>query len=597
MAIRLTLILAGLSACAMAQVQIGDVSLTGTEGLSAGYSADFGDSASSHGLAWGSQTTLTGSYYAPQFVNFTVVPYFNQSRANSDSLSVSNASGVNADVNLFSGSHVPITFDYAKSINSTSNYNFGQTSFAAHGNSTSMSVGASPHFAGLPSLIVLYQQGNSNADLYGSDGEITTNFHTFLANSSYRAAGFQFAGGFQQHWADSEIPNLFSNAATSNNADSSSYSASVSHNLPMKGDFSFGYEHERYADYTSVGSTSGAINFLSSSVSFHPRDDLQFSSNMNFNDNLVGVLQQSIQTANGIVIIGSDGLKSNSLLVSNLVTYTGIRDVGISGGYVYAQQDFAGVLYTSQSLNANTNYVREHVLGGRWNASFSVSEELQETNQLGYRAMSGWTRHFGRWNLNTNFSYDRNTRAQLIRYTSSGYSYSGSLGRKVGKFYWNASASIFSSKFDQLSEFKTTSRSYASNISGKYGSIGGAYTQSSGNSFLSSAGLTANTLPASVLGPVVLFDGNSYSISGSVYPRRGFDITGSYSKAKSSTSFAEVSSWNATSQTNLRLTYLFRKVSFTAGYTNLNQDFTMSPTGASSFSTYFFGLSRYFNLL
>ena len=50
---------------------------------------------------------LSGFYYNPKFLNFNVQPFYNRSQDNSSFQSVFSDSGVDASVNLFSGSHFP----------------------------------------------------------------------------------------------------------------------------------------------------------------------------------------------------------------------------------------------------------------------------------------------------------------------------------------------------------------------------------------------------------------------------------------------------------------------------------------------------------
>src|SRR5271167_510481 len=80
---------------APAQVTVGEnVSLDLNALVQAGYTADYGNFTSSdHGITFGGTGTLTGSYYSPNFLSFTVSPYYNQSRTNSNSLSIDDSSG------------------------------------------------------------------------------------------------------------------------------------------------------------------------------------------------------------------------------------------------------------------------------------------------------------------------------------------------------------------------------------------------------------------------------------------------------------------------------------------------------------------------
>ena len=94
------MMIAALATPSLAQVRVGDnVSMNLNAEASFGYTADYGNTIpSDHNLNFGGTANLTGSYYTPNFLNFNVNPYYNQSRANSTSQAISDSSGVNANV-------------------------------------------------------------------------------------------------------------------------------------------------------------------------------------------------------------------------------------------------------------------------------------------------------------------------------------------------------------------------------------------------------------------------------------------------------------------------------------------------------------------
>ncbi|HZD32328.1 MAG TPA: hypothetical protein VE779_11775, partial [Candidatus Angelobacter sp.] len=94
---------------ASAQVNIGDNTHLSAGGLfSVGYAGDYGNQIqSSHGIQFGASGTVNGYYYNPNFVNFSITPYYNQSKADSSYQSLTDASGVAGTANFFTGSHFP----------------------------------------------------------------------------------------------------------------------------------------------------------------------------------------------------------------------------------------------------------------------------------------------------------------------------------------------------------------------------------------------------------------------------------------------------------------------------------------------------------
>jgi hypothetical protein len=78
-----------------AQLKLGDFSSNLNGNVSTGYTADFGNQVSSdHGWTVGGTTSLGGSFYNPNFLNYAGTVFLNQSRANSEFQSISNSSGV-----------------------------------------------------------------------------------------------------------------------------------------------------------------------------------------------------------------------------------------------------------------------------------------------------------------------------------------------------------------------------------------------------------------------------------------------------------------------------------------------------------------------
>src|SRR4051812_50071045 len=104
---------------AAAQLEVGDnwsMNLSGDIGYN--YHGNISDGLSGHSMGFAGDANLTGSYYNPNFLNFNVQPYYDRTQSNSVLGALTNTSGVNSNVNLFSGSHFPGSFSYSKGINS-----------------------------------------------------------------------------------------------------------------------------------------------------------------------------------------------------------------------------------------------------------------------------------------------------------------------------------------------------------------------------------------------------------------------------------------------------------------------------------------------
>ena len=175
-----------------AQVKFGETAASAAGTISSGYTATYSNmSPSTHGWTYGGSGTFSGSYYSPNFLSFNISPYLNQSRANSDFQSISNASGVNATVNLFSGSAFPGSVNYSQAYNSDGNYGVpGLSNYVTHGNSTNFGINWSETVPNAPSLSAGFELGNSNYSVYGTHDEGKNAFHSLNLHSGYTLAGY-----------------------------------------------------------------------------------------------------------------------------------------------------------------------------------------------------------------------------------------------------------------------------------------------------------------------------------------------------------------------------------------------------------------------
>ena len=151
--------------------------MSGDGTVTVGYSGDYGNQIqSSHSLVVGANGEINGYYYNPNFLNFTITPYYNQSRADSNYQSLTNASGVAASANFFTGSHFPGSVSYRYDYNSTGTFGLPSTpNFTTQGNGQGFGVNWSALFNGWPTLSVGYQQGSGSGTLYGTDQESSSN--------------------------------------------------------------------------------------------------------------------------------------------------------------------------------------------------------------------------------------------------------------------------------------------------------------------------------------------------------------------------------------------------------------------------------------
>ena len=176
-----------------AQVQVGDdVTMRMNGNITAGYAGDYGNlTPSDHGLNFGGDAQLSGDYYNANFMNFAVTPYYNRSSANSTFSSLTDASGVDATTNLFSGSRFPGFVNYHYAYNNTGNYGVaGAPNFTTVGTGQGFGVGWSALLPDWPTFSVSYSQGSGAGNVYGTNEESNSSTRTLNLRTSYSLAGW-----------------------------------------------------------------------------------------------------------------------------------------------------------------------------------------------------------------------------------------------------------------------------------------------------------------------------------------------------------------------------------------------------------------------
>src|SRR5262249_28005082 len=125
----------------------------------------------------------------------------------------------------------------------------------------------------------------------------------------------------------------------------------------------------------------------------------------------------------------------------------------------------------------------------------------------------------------------------------------------------------------------------------------GSYAKADGISILTSTGLTPITNPTPIVTPLeaIVFNGKSYAFGASITPKYGLVLSGSYSKANSSTAAFTATSSNETEQLNTMLQYKVRQLWITGGYLKLRQGLSITGLPPVSNSSFFVGITRWFN--
>jgi len=589
------------SAC---QVTLGenlDMNLNGT--VSAGYNGTYGNLISSdHSLSLGGSGTLSGFYYNPNFLSFTASPYLNQSRDNSAYQSISDASGVNLSSSIFGGSHFPGSVSYAKAYNSEGNYAVpGLANFTTHGDSDTFGVNWAELIPGLPSLSANFQMGSNQYSIYGSHDTGSSSSHGFGIRSGYRLAGFNLSGYYSDGSSHSEIPQVLQNQpAEIAHSSNRGYGFSAGHALPLHGEFSATYNNSDVNSDFDGNNYNGNIDTYTASAAFQPTNKFHFSVSTDYSDNLEGTLYQSIAGAGGVAPPPNLGRGSHSFDLLGNASYSIMSNMQVLGVADHREQYFLGENFGANSYGGGMTYGR-NLLGGNLNAAVTATDNTVSTssqNSLGFSGTTNYNRRFDGWVAGGSFSYEQNVQTLLVTYMASFYSYSGNLRKRWGKFGWSSGASFSKTGLTEVKGTASSSDSYNTSLSySRWINATGSYSKSTGNAIETGAGLIATPIPQPIVpaNDIILYGGKSYGVGLSSSPMRKLTIAASFSKSNSNTNLGGISSRNNNEEINTQIQYQFRKMYVTGGYSRLVQGFSTSGLPQENVSSYYFGVSRWFN--
>ena len=597
---------------AVAQLQLGESSTNLNGVIGAGYSADYGNIIdSSHGLNVNGSATAAGYYYSPNFVSYNFSPYYGQSRANSDYQSISDASGVNLSSAIFSGSHFPGQISYAAAYNSEGQFAVpGLPNYTTHGNSDTFGISWSEFLPGLPTLTASFQRGSNEYSVYGATDNGNSDFHSLTLSSNYSIAGFNMGASYNNGASNSLIPEVFAGEQTGTiTTDNSGFGFNVSHKLPMNGTFSTSFYRSDintdYLGYTYQGNFDTEV----ASASMQPTNKLRVSATASYTDNLAGVLFGSLLTSgssssssssSSSILPASNSLDSSHAWdLNGAASYSLAPNLALQGQVDRRDQAYLGEDFGATSYSAGVTYARG-LFGGTMNTAFSVIDSMIDNsnqNGLGFSANANYGRRFGKWITNESFSYAQNVSTLLITYMTSYYSYSGNVRRRWGNVNFNAGASFAHSGLTNQPGTDNSSQSYTSSFGyGRWINLTGNYGKSDGVGLITGNGiLPINISPILPQNLITMYGGTGYGVSLSSMPVRKLTIAASYAKSSSNTSTEGIASANQFDSRNLLIQYQFRKMYLTGGYAQLSQGFSVSGTAPSNVSSFYIGVSRWFN--
>lgn len=588
---------------AAGQVTFGDFSTNLNANLSAGYTGDYGNQTpSDHGWTVGGAGTLSGYYYNPNFVSFDVSPYLNQSRANSNYQSLSDASGVNFGSTIFGGSHFPGSINFSKAYNSEGSYAIpGISSFTTHGNSDTFGINWSETLPDAPSVSVGFQMGSSQYSVYGTNDEGNSAFHSFNIHSGYTVLGFHLGAYYDTGASHSLFPQITDvEEETETHSGSTGYGFNVAHGLPLHGSW-FAGVNRTDVDSNFLGyDYSGSIDTLNTSVAVQPTNKLHLSVVADYSDNLTGQLYQALIAAGGAVPGANTNLESHSMDVSGTAGYSFLTNLQATVFAEHREQYFEGENYGGNSYGGSLSYA--HTLaGGTMNATGSVSDNTvsnANVNALGFSTNVNYSRTILGWKVSGAFGYAQNVQTLLITYMTSFYNYSGNIRRRWGRFTFSAGASAGRTGLTEQPGTDNRSNSYNVSVGfSRWVTATGSYSKSSGQALQTGGGLTPVPIPPPILPDylLTLYGGRSYSFGLASTPARRLTISAGFGKANSNFFLYPLTSSNNNEEFNAIVQYQFRKMYLTGGFSRLEQGFSASGLPPQMISSFYIGVSRWFN--
>lgn len=623
--IQVALLIAGilmLAPTGRAQIQAGDVSMNLNGLLTAGYTGSYGNVYdSAHSLALGATGTLSGYYYDPNFLNFNVSPYYNQSRANSTSQSVFDATGVTINSGIFSGSHYPGSIAYTKAWNSEGNFGIpGIPGYTTKSNNDSFSIGWSEQVPDLPSLTVGYQRGGNDYTIFGTDKNGSGHFQTFNLRSTYIVEGFNLTGYFTKGNSSATFPLLSTpdQEEVSSFAHSTTYGFGVGHRLPWNGSWTLNYNRSDLDDDYLGYTFNGAIDTVNSNIGFQPTQKLHLQAGASYTDNLYGSIYEIViptgqggTTGAGTTVLagGNPVLLNESQASSHAWDFIGSASYALipnMQAQVYGErrmQSYYGQTYTADSVGGGLAYARP-LWGGGVNASGFVTDTqyntgvVGNTTTLGFNANGGYNKTVGSWTASGNFNYAQNAQTILVEYTNSYWAYSASLRKRVRvDMSWSLTAGGSHTGIVSVPGTSGSGESYSAGYSwSRWLAASASWSKSTGQALQYPGGIVPTPIPP-IIPPslLVIYGGESYAFSASTTPLRRLTISAAYSHSDFNTTNTGVGYSTKTEQYNVLVQYQFRKMYFTGGVTHLSQGFPTVGTVPAEFTSYYLGLSRWFN--
>jgi hypothetical protein len=591
----------GLCSLGQAQVAFGDLHTTGNGQITSLYSSNFGNFAmDEHSLGFSGRGTISGDYYNPNFLSFSLLPYYGRSQDNSDSQSITDASGYNGTIDIFKGSHFPGFVNFNQTWNNSGTFGIpGVAGLTTVNDGHAVNVGWSVLLPDLPTLSLMYGDTNGTSSLLGSDTSTSSTTRNFNIGSTYTLGGFYLNGGFIHLNTDTGISGLENGEAETTTGSSNQYRLIAQRPIPYNNsNFSMGYTRSSYTiDDSLGGQNDGTTDTANANLNLRfPKIPVTLTAI--YTDNLLGSFEEQLVNNGQTPLVSISDPESHSISVE-ASTYYNVLPRLVVGGYVdRTQQFFDGQSegLTQVGVNVNYSFLRKFK-GLTFNAGIVDSASQQGNTRIGFIGNANYNRYFGKWEINSFVLYNQDVQTLFVNFTTSTLNYGATLKREITQnLRWIGVANLVHSMFEQTAGNSSHGESFSTMLIWRRASLSGTYTQSSGTSILTANGLVSTPVPVQVISPgnSILFTGKSYGSSVSVYPVRNLSISTAWSKSLSDTVSPMLLSNNGSTNYYGLATYQYRKLLFQAGFTKFTQSISSSGTLPSMLTSYSFGVTRWF---
>jgi hypothetical protein len=584
---------------ATAQIQMDGLNMALNGNLGLGYTGSMSNlGESGHGDNINGNGYFRGYYYNPNFISFAAQPNYGRAQDNAESQSIFDGGGVTASANIFSGSRFPGTLNFSDNKNSTGIFGIpGVAGLVTNNSSHGVSVGWSALLPGWPTLTVGFSDGSGSSSVVGADDQSHSTNRVYTFRSTYRVAGFDFGGGIIHQNLDINTNGTsLTGVEESTTNDTTTYSISAAHKLPLHGYFSSFASRENYTDSFSGGHNSGTTDNVNATVGIYLKVPITVSAS--YTDDLFGSAQQFL-TDQGQPFLETTISPKSSQFDVNATSQYNFHHFGVYGYINHVRQSFGGSSYDLTQFGGTVNYDFGKFIHGLIVTAGVTNTANRDGNQRAALVGSAtYIRSLRRWDFSGSFSYDQSTSTLGAIYTTSTLGYSGGFKYRMAQhMHWSGGFTGGHTGFVELAGSGMHSESFTSAFNWRRFTASGNYSKSSGTSAFTAIGLLPVPVPQPIIpvGGLTTYDATGRGGGFGFSPVRRLTINGNYSRVNSNIFNVTGNSVNLTDQMGSRLDYQFRKVYFYAGYIRLRQIVSAAGTPPTSLTSYYFGLSRWFN--